>query len=419
MDIITAQRLVEGTEEGLRECARDFEGVKCAADEFVKWANGKLEEEEECELAVQTALPEKRFRKKKRMPGELAEDEQLASADTDFKYNLLTDAYHVIGLAYKLLLTLSITQVASQQAVKMERSLWCEEAEGEQSPQTSGSDSPQLRAPWDPTVSGHRVIQSLLHVEERYMPSMLYITLIQRDPERREELTKWALEACCDCCCDEAVFPLSVSLMDRFLSATLSLPISPYCLAAGCILIASKLAECDNVTADALCAAAEYSFQPSNLREMERIILATLRWDTAAVTPQDFLPHFVASVEERGDSQQEPLSTLRRHGDTLAAMCVCDSRFLGAPPSLVAAASLNCALRGLGNKGPTQLALVSETLADLCQTDPAVLQFYSEKIEDALRQRLRAGLQQGPTEKGEEVEDERPGTPTDMTAVDF
>lgn len=105
---------------------------------------------------------------------------------------------------------------------------------------------------------------------------------------------------------------------------------------------------------------------------MERVILATLRWDTAAVTPQDFLPHFLACVEERedsGESAEEQLSTLRRHSDTLAAMCVCDSRFLGAPPSLVAAASLNCALRGLGNKGLTQLALMSEALAELCQTD--------------------------------------------------
>ena len=91
---ITAQCLVEGTEEGLRECARDFEGVKCAVDEFVKWANERLQEEEECELVVQTALPERRFRKKKRMPGELAEDEQLASADTDFKvkvHNVIVD----------------------------------------------------------------------------------------------------------------------------------------------------------------------------------------------------------------------------------------------------------------------------------------------------------------------------------------
>lgn len=73
-------------------------------------------------------------------------------------------------------------------------------------------------------------------------------------------------QVCCDCGCDEAVFPLSVSLMDRFLSVSLSVPVSLYCLAAGCILIASKLAECDSVTADTLCAAAEYSFQPSNLR---------------------------------------------------------------------------------------------------------------------------------------------------------
>lgn len=108
---------------------------------------------------------------------------------------------------------------------------------------------------------------------------------------------------------------------------------------------------------------------------MERVILATLRWDTAAVTPQDFLPHFLASLEERGgdgggsDSERELLSTLRRHSDTLAAMCACDSRFLGAPPSLVAAASLNCALRGLGNKGPAQLALLGEVLAELCETD--------------------------------------------------
>ncbi|XP_042361758.1 cyclin Dx [Plectropomus leopardus] len=313
----------------------------------------------------------------------------------------------------------------------MSVSLWCEEVEDNQDqsltetrPQGPSAGPSQLRAAWDPTVSGHRIIQRLLHVEERYMPSMLYITLIQRDPERREELAKWALEVCCECGCDEAVFPLSVSLMDRFLSASLSLPVSPYCLAAGCILIASKLTECDNVTADTLCAAAEYSFQPSNLREMERVILAALRWDTAAVTPQDFLPHFLASVEERGDGgsgdpKEELLSTLRRHSDTLAAMCACDSRFLGAPPSLVAAASLNCALRGLGNKGPAQLAVMSQALAELCQADLAVLQCYSDMIEYVLRQRLRSGLQQGPMEKDEEMENERPGTPTDMREIDF
>nr|XP_043907435.1 cyclin Dx [Solea senegalensis] len=320
-------------------------------------------------------------------------------------------------------------------------SLWCEEVEDEQSREQGRTHQgdvlraspPLLRAAWDPTVSGQRVVQRLLHVEERYTPSALYVALVQREPARREELAKWALEVCCECGCDEAVFPLSVSLMDRFLSASLSLPVSPYCLVAGCVLIASKLAECDNVSADTLCAAAEYDFTPSTLREMERVVLATLRWDTAAVTPQDFLPHFLSSVEQQrggrgGDSgededEEELLSTLRRHSDTLAAMCVCDSRFLGAPPSLVAAASLNCALRGLsssrGHRDPAQLTLLRDQLAELCHTDPLVLQSYSDMIECGLRQRLNSGIQQRHADKDEDVEDERAGTPTDMRDIDF
>ncbi|KAM9780000.1 cyclin Dx [Neosynchiropus ocellatus] len=298
-------------------------------------------------------------------------------------------------------------------------SLWCTEVEGTEplgTPGTtalSGGHSGSVKAAFDPTMSGHRVIQSLLHLEERYLPSMLYISLIQRDPERREELAKWSLEVCSESGCDEAVFPLSVSLLDRFLSASLSLPVSPYCLAAACILVASKLSECDNITADTLCAAAEYSFQPSNLREMERVVLATLRWDTAAVTPQDFLPHFLSRMVEQ---DEELRGTLRRHSDTLAAMCVCDSRFLGALPSLVAAASLNCALRGLCNTDPHQLTGV---LAELCHTDPVVLEAYSDMIEHVLQQRLRTGLQPDALQKGDEVEDERAGTPTDMREIDL
>ena len=63
---------------------------------------------------------------------------------------------------------------------------------------------------------------------------------------------------------------------------------------------------------------------------MERVVLGTLRWDTAAVTPQDFIPHFLPAFERRTEGDTGALvSTLRRHGDTLVAMCVCESRFLG------------------------------------------------------------------------------------------
>lgn len=48
-----------------------------------------------------------------------------------------------------------------------------------------------------------------------------------------------------------------------------------------------------------------------------------------------------------------------------------------------------------------------------------VLQCYSEMVEVALSQRLGRSLQQRPAQKGEEVEDERAGTPTDMRDIDF
>uniref|UniRef100_A0A8C2CTF4 Cyclin Dx n=1 Tax=Cyprinus carpio TaxID=7962 RepID=A0A8C2CTF4_CYPCA len=294
----------------------------------------------------------------------------------------------------------------------MSVSLWCEEEEGQDRTQSS------VRAPWDPSASGLRVIQRLLQSEERYLPSPLYISLIQREPQRREELAKWTMEVCCECDCDESVFPLAVSLLDRYLSSTLSLPVSPSCLAAACVLVASKLTESDTVSADTLCAAAEYDFLSSNLREMERVVLATLRWDVAAVTPQDFIPHFLRTLGELRDGDAHTgdfLATLRRHSDTLVALCVCDSRFLGAPPSLVAAAALNSALRGLRTKSAGELSVMTSALATLCQTD--VVSEYERLIEGALRERLRNGAHQ--EKDGDNIEEERASTPTDLREIDF
>uniref|UniRef100_A0A8C6WJP9 Cyclin Dx n=1 Tax=Neogobius melanostomus TaxID=47308 RepID=A0A8C6WJP9_9GOBI len=308
-------------------------------------------------------------------------------------------------------------------------SLWCEEAADAQT-LSEADDGEELRTParaetpapgpcevpaaWDPAVLGHRAVQRLLQLEQRYAPSLLYVGLMQSEPQRREQLVKFAMEVCSDRGCEEQVFPLSVSLLDRFLSASLSVPAAPLGLMAACVLVASKLSECDTLPVDTLCAAAEYGFSSTSLREMERVVVATLHWDMASVTPQDFLPHFLSAA------LSSPSATLRRHADTLAALCVCDARFLGAPPSLLAAGALCCALKGLGTHGPLELGLVTERLAHLCQSDPAVLQCCAEMIELVLRERLSGGLQSAPSEKEEELtEPPRPGTPADMTEIDF
>ena len=67
-----------------------------------------------------------------------------------------------------------------------------------------------------------------------------------------------------------------------------------------------------------------------------------------------------------------------------------------------------------------EFASLTKSTHFLCLASQAVLQCYSDMIEYGLRQRLRSGLQQGPTEKEAEVEeDERAGTPTDMREIDF
>ena len=94
MDILTAQSLITGTEDSLRNCSRDFDSVKEAADVFVHWANGILQELDDCDVEVQTALPEKRKRKKKIMPGELAQDESGLDVERDYNikvHNVILD----------------------------------------------------------------------------------------------------------------------------------------------------------------------------------------------------------------------------------------------------------------------------------------------------------------------------------------
>lgn len=98
-------------------------------------------------------------------------------------------------------------------------SLWCEEAEDAHSllgedqedfsgvlaelqvqvpvqvpVQTETSGPCEVPAAWDPSLLGHRAVQRLLQLEQRYMPSLLYVSLMQSEPHRREQLVKWAME---------------------------------------------------------------------------------------------------------------------------------------------------------------------------------------------------------------------------------
>ncbi|KAI4884376.1 hypothetical protein NFI96_000286 [Prochilodus magdalenae] len=92
MDILSAHRMVISTHEALKQMARDFKAVKDAADNFVKWANEKLEEQdEEIDMEVEASLPQRRPKKKKSMPGEMFQDETSSDALETYELTDLGD----------------------------------------------------------------------------------------------------------------------------------------------------------------------------------------------------------------------------------------------------------------------------------------------------------------------------------------
>lgn len=88
--------MVISTHEALTQMARDFKAVKDAADNFVKWANEKLEDQdEEMDMEVEASLPQRRPKKKKNMPGEMSQDETSSDALETYEvkvHNRIMDA---------------------------------------------------------------------------------------------------------------------------------------------------------------------------------------------------------------------------------------------------------------------------------------------------------------------------------------
>lgn len=94
MDISKAIQMVQGTYEKLKTITRDFDSIQMTADKFVKWANDKIQEEESYHLEVQTTLPQKRIRKRKRMADETDDDVAVCDAVSAYKirvHNVILD----------------------------------------------------------------------------------------------------------------------------------------------------------------------------------------------------------------------------------------------------------------------------------------------------------------------------------------
>ncbi|XP_070686998.1 G1/S-specific cyclin-D2a isoform X4 [Pempheris klunzingeri] len=226
--------------------------------------------------------------------------------------------------------------------------------------------------------------------------------------------------------CEEEVFPLAMNYLDRFLAVVPTKKCNLQLLGAVCMFLASKLKDTRPLTAEKLCIYTDNSIRPQELLEWELVVLGKLKWNLAAVTPNDFIEHIV----RRLPLPEDKLALIRKHVQTFIALCATDFRFAMYPPSMIATGSVGAAICGLQLDSTDQSQWgdsLTDLLAKITNTEVDVLKECQEQIERVLVSSLREGRQQqqqqqqtqrGPSGKGLDELDQS-STPTDVRDVNL
>ncbi|KAJ8393436.1 hypothetical protein AAFF_G00061580 [Aldrovandia affinis] len=183
-----------------------------------------------------------------------------------------------------------------------------------------------IRARPDPNLlRDDRVLESLLTIEEQFLPRCSYFKCFQKEiqPFMRKMVTTWMLEVCEEQKCEEDVFPLAVNYLDRFLAVVPTKKCHLQLLGAVCMFLASKLKETRPLTAGELCMYTDNSIQPQMLLQWELLVLGKLKWNLAAVMPNDFIEHIVRRLPLPCDK----LALIRKHTQTFITLCATDFSF--------------------------------------------------------------------------------------------
>ncbi|KAL7862591.1 hypothetical protein SRHO_G00115750, partial [Serrasalmus rhombeus] len=162
------------------------------------------------------------------------------------------------------------------------------------------------------------------------------------------------------------------------------------------------------------------------LQEWELVVLGKLKWNLAAVTPNDFIEHIVKKLP----LPEDKLDLIRKHVQTFIALCATDFNFAMYPPSMIATGSVGAAICGL-QLNSTDRSLwgdnLTELLAKITNTEVDVLKACQEQIERVLMNSLREGRRQqhkqqqqdqGPRNKALDDQDQS-STPTDVRDVNL
>merc|ERR1712129_528280 len=194
-------------------------------------------------------------------------------------------------------------------------------------------------------LTDSRVLENMLN-GENLVTKQDYCSKVQSHiaPHMRKIVTDWMLELCEDQQCQPEVFFLSVNYLDRFLS-TVNINKNQFQLCASvCILLASKFSQVVPITTEKLVIYTDNSVTVEELRQWEIRILNVLQWELSSVTAHSFLEHFIPGLSL---SSKVNIPNVRRHAETIAAIAATEYQFVLAKSSVIAAAALAAAVKGL------------------------------------------------------------------------
>ncbi|XP_077292580.1 cyclin D [Arctopsyche grandis] len=304
---------------------------------------------------------------------------------------------------------------------------------------TTTRERPVRRALVDPALLQDRVLENMLKLEERHVRPASYFGTVQKEitVNMRTIVASWMLEVCEEQKCQEEVFSLAVMYLDRFLAVCPIKKTELQLLGTTCLLLASKLREPNFkcLPVEMLVFYTDNSIRAEDLCKWELLVLSKLKWDVAAVTPQDFLGLLMARLQLHYLINQD---TVVKHAQTFIALAARDYDFTVYSPSTIAAASIANALRGLGweSKYGSSFSDLLQTLHQLTGVEQDYLQTCAEQIEHMVQRTMEErdcspNGNAGPaTENGVQTNDwsqpqttkkhpDNARTPTDVRDVQF
>jgi G1/S-specific cyclin-D2 len=237
----------------------------------------------------------------------------------------------------------------------------------------------------------NRTLESMLILEENYV---LNISTLNRSyssnklkPEMRSKLATWMLEVCEEQQCTDEIYSLSINILDRLI-CSMSNRIEVYHLQLlGCVslFLSSKLKSNQiNKHFDAfkLIEYTDNSITLEDLLDWELLCLDKLRWDIAALVPNDFVDLFLEKLQQ--DLQQLDFNDMvKKHCYAFTAMCSTDFKFSQYPASMIASACILTAIKGLSG---FDLQQISSCLAQLANIESDCLESMKEQIDDLFNQ---------------------------------